>query len=136
MYELLSDITDRIPDPPRWWSRGIPRYCDFHPRHTLPSGTGLMLLLHVECQACEMKFDVAIFTHEQMGQNLKAVEKGTTIDAAYDDPPHHLNASGYNCSGNAMLMVPLRVHEAWQMTLVGQPWTRCRVLEGPVDPFA
>lgn len=54
----LNDITDRIAEPPKWWFNGIPRYCDYHPRHA--RGESIKLLVRVVCLYCMRVFDTAI----------------------------------------------------------------------------
>ena len=54
-----SDILERIPEPPKWWFQGIPRYSEFSP-DLVRYSSGEVALIETQCQQCHYPFDVAV----------------------------------------------------------------------------
>lgn len=131
MHQFFLDITDRIAEPPKWWGKGVPRYCDFHPRHARYGRT--VLLVRVACQRCGRRFDTAIGTDAVVGGKLIDTATGRPIEDAYDDPPCHLGDGGHDCAGNVALAEWIAVLEAWEEAN-GFDWNRRPDLEGEIPP--
>lgn len=60
MHIYYHDILKRIPEAPRWWLNGVPRFDAFTP-HDLNVYAREALLVHVRCQGCETDFHIGIF---------------------------------------------------------------------------
>ena len=134
MHIELLDITDRIPEPPKWWINGIPRYCEFTPDRA-DTFAPTILLVRSECQQCQKVFDVALGTNQRVAPNLLDADTNLWIDATSDDAPFHNGPDGYKCGGSTMLIDPIQVLQAWVRNRDCR-WTRRSDLEGIVDPRA
>lgn len=125
--QWLNDITDRIPEPPKWWLEGIPRYCDYHPSHFFCPPT--QALVHVRCLGCYQGFDVAYGFWNSTGMNLPDAEVLQAIDGYSDEPPFHLRATdGFACAGLSSGVEVELVLQVWQRHAL--EWVRCAHLEG------
>lgn len=135
MHYPLMDITDRIPEPPKWWLDGIPRYCEYHPGMFAFYKTNL--LVRICCQHCHRVFDTAVRTRATLEQHVLdpflgyPLDAGTgqVLDDAHDDPPFHLGSDGYVCVGNSMTADWVAILEAWEKD--GQKLRRRSDIEGP-----
>lgn len=132
MYDWFADITDRIAEPPKWWGKGVPRYCDFDPHRARYGRT--VLLVRVACQACGRQFDTAIGTDAKLGKKLIHPATLRSIQEVLGDPPHHLGENGYSCGGNGMLADEIAVLEAWEEAANRFDWNRRPDLEGEIPP--
>ena len=135
MHYPLMDITDRIPEPPKCWLRGIPRYCDYHPHVATFALTNL--LVRMRCEGCQRTFDVAFGTSAVLQSNVVDPvlgypldsTTGATIKEAHDDPPFHLGEDGFNCIGNPMTAGWVAILQVWERS--GAKWKRRFDLDGP-----
>jgi hypothetical protein len=108
---------------PFWWDQnGVPRYFDHHPKLCPDIYADEVILLEVECQACQRKFPVQMSWG--MRDKLAAVRRNAASDGPlptiaklvmeypeqihYGDPPIH-----GTCSGNTMNVNDLRILEFW-----------------------
>jgi hypothetical protein len=121
MYVSYDDILKRIPEPPLWWSDGVPRYEPFEPKMT-DVYAGEALLIEAKCQHCSRSFVLGIHSVINGPGYRREIEEANDIHL--DDPPSH------DCDGpgNSMSSVPVRVLEFWE-NLGGQDWRRVPELE-------
>jgi hypothetical protein len=118
MKIAYTDIIDRISDPPKWWdANGVPRYCDFHPRHA-GIYIDVALLVLITCQACGRSFHVGITCARREGAEglLKEAIEGTI---GYGDPPRGCCAMGATMTPDVE-----KVIEAWSRLNSEREWRR------------
>ncbi len=135
MYYPLMDITDRIPEPPKWWLEGIPRYCEYDPDEFTYYETNF--LVRIGCQYCRRAFDVAVYIKAIAAIGILDPVSGYPMDEAagrfmtnlFDDPPFHLGEDNFNCVGNSMLADWIAILQAWEGH--GPKRRRRSDLEGP-----
>lgn len=113
MHNSYKDIIDRIKEEPKWWDdNAVPRYCDFHPRHSPNIYANQVILLRIACQGCGKQFKVernwSPF-HQMHTMN------GTSFDQRLDniyfgDPPN----AGCCPVGPTMSSISLHIDEFWE----------------------
>lgn len=133
MHRSYEDITSKL-GPPLWWDdNGVPRYEAFDPE-LLGVYDRLGLLLLIECQACEARFNVAIaldgmaiHCSNLMGEdgtlNRKAAAEVGVYAFHYGDPPRH-----GGCVGETMQSTMKKVLQAWTKESM-VTWARVPELE-------
>lgn len=111
MKRHYDDILSRIPEPPQWFDEGgVPRFVAFAPDEAANIYAKEVVLLLVECQACEREFKVCLswsaMDHVRNIPPLSANPAGLE----YHDPPN------VECcaAGPTMNSVPIRVLEFWR----------------------
>ena len=121
-----DDILSRIPEPPLWWSSGVPRYAPFEPKMMSVYASEAMLL-ETQCQSCGREFALGICSESGEGGRLRAKLTGPDRMWGWADPPSHA------CHGDSMNVVVLSVLEFWQKVDVPgsalQEWERQPMLE-------
>lgn len=119
-----EDITSRIAEKPKWWFRGVPRYCEFSPQAT--AALIEVALVRAACESCRQEFRVAIEDPGyQWGLNaLDLIILNGDLGVA--------GVPAIGCCGAEHLIsaVELELLEFWD----GGPfdWTRRTDLEGPL----
>lgn len=116
MNHNFRDITNRIPEPPKWYdSNGTPRYGSFHPDMCPDIYTHEVVLIRISCQSCGAEFDVEMhstFWNKFHPQKLH-----------YGDPPIH------GCAGDTMNCEDHQILECWHRDPLGD-WARVPEHEG------
>jgi hypothetical protein len=106
-----SDIRSRIPEPPNWFDEhAVPRYCPFAPSEASDIYAKEVVLLLVECQACEHEFRVCLSWSAMDGVRDIPPLSANPAGLEYHDPPN------VECcaAGPTMNSVPIRVLEFWR----------------------
>ena len=124
MHVPYDDILSRIPEPPVWWSSGVPRYVPFEPHMTYIYAREAMLV-DAECQSCGRKFALGLHSH-QAGV-FRAKLAGPDNMWGWSDPPYH------HCHGDSMNVIVTRILEFWEQDQTPGPtlgnWQRDSTLE-------
>ena len=60
MHIRYDDILRRIPQSPKWWLDGVPRYDDFQPSDLCVYASEA-LLVHIRCQMCKHDFHIGLY---------------------------------------------------------------------------
>ncbi len=121
MWLSYNDILDRIPEPPLWWLRGVPRYKPFTPSSATIGGDQV-LLAEIECQACRERFTVGLYPREAGVQYRRELEETNDL-VGREDPPRH------NCGGDTMTATPVRILEFWERIWPAREWRRVKEFE-------
>jgi hypothetical protein len=125
MNAQYEDITGRIVEEPAWYDQnGTPRYGPFEPAHCPNIYAHIVVLLRIQCQSCQMKFDV------EMHDDGFFHTMGNPKKLHYGDPPRH------NCDrgGDTMNCEDLAVLEVWSREGGGiVDWQRRKDLEGLIE---
>ena len=103
-----TDILTKIDEKPLWWdSRGVPRYCEFHPDVCPNLYADEVVLIRIACQNCRTQFDVQCEWDVSMQEIPRFSEQPTQI--FYGDPPHN------RCCvvGPSMLSISLSTIQFW-----------------------
>lgn len=110
-----EDVTSRIDEPPKWYTKyGYPRYCEFSPGET-GVYVHYALLVEIQCQSCHRPFLVG---EGYQRENIYAILDGDEENFFYDlnkivegyhygDPPPH------DCVGDTMNCDDIRFVEVW-----------------------
>jgi hypothetical protein len=139
MYEPYFDIRERLGEPKWHDSRGVPRYCDFHPRE---AGVyqDWVALLEIRCQACDQPF-LVVDDYSRMDVFKVAQQRFLRtpgdldlekVDGAmpcaehpgwfhFGDAPWH---GEQQCAGTTMTTGVYRVVEFWSKD-GGEPIVQC-----------
>jgi hypothetical protein len=124
-----GDILDRIPDPPRWWFNGVPRYKSFSPRD-LSVGPLECGLARVRCQDCGTEFAIGIELDLFVDGSM--LDRILSDDFNYGDPPRHGAPDGSRCAGETMGALPVELLEAWRWEEKAMAMVRQPQFEGPL----
>lgn len=129
MHPSYSDILNRIPEPPVWYTHdGVPRYNEWQPREESIYASYSLLTL-IQCQDCPAQMlvgrdfdDMGLFrsrmvSHYYAGGNhndLSDLPPAATIlelaqSGSPGDPPHH----GCPGAGETMGCVPIKIVKFW-----------------------
>jgi hypothetical protein len=109
MKPSYKDITSQISAPPSWWQKdGVPRWGDFSPDKAASIYATEVVLMEVECQACQTKFTVSI-CNEIGTLNNELAKQILRGQLHYGDPPN----TGCCASGASMNSEPNRILEHW-----------------------
>lgn len=136
MHNGYEDIRALTSAAPQWWDEnGVPRYCEFHPKHIADIYADEAVLVTIACQSCHHKFPVA-FSCSKTGRIMDAVR----LDIQVTDSPtlrqmienrslHYGDPPNINCcsSGATMNCDDLFVVSYWHRGLEGANswnWTR------------
>lgn len=130
MKPRYSDILERVPDEPVWWTQhGVPRFCRFEPNRGSDVYATWAVLLRIECQYCSKEFDVELvwgsFTPSRPEVSIRSWRENPRykwFPFRYGDPPSH------NCTGDTMSSVPLRVLACYHHNKDGS-WERIEGFE-------
>lgn len=113
MHHDYKDIISRIPEKPKWWdSNAVPRYCDFHPKHSPNIYADQVILLRIACQGClnqilvEMNWGETDFV---LNPNVTSFDQRIK-DIYYGDPPN----TGCCDIGASMSSISLFVEQFWE----------------------
>jgi hypothetical protein len=131
MLTHYEDILSRIGEPPRWFDeQGVPRYCEFAPRHIANIYADECALLAIECQSCARPFLVAL---DAGTANRHVLGKGrgqetpwrTLADIIRSHEIHYGDPPNVDCCGvgHTQNSTPRRVLEYWE-----------RIQETYIDP--
>jgi len=123
MRLCYEDILTRIEEKPRWWdSKGVPRYCEFHPDVCPNLYADEIVLLRVACQNCKTEFDVQ-YEWDQFSTMLDRPSE-SLVTIAYGNPPHN------KCCmvGPSMQSISLFTIQFWKRNK-RQAWVRQPDLE-------
>ena len=142
MHVPYDDILSRIAETPLWWSSGVPRYIEFHPR-MVDVYISAALLVRGQCQACERQFTIAVAGRVR---DLISETGDAIIPGWGEDPPFHYNErypiDDQRCDGNFMSFIREEVLQAWwkapergigvggSTVIFTGRWTRLPHLEG------
>lgn len=131
MHTNYSDIIERIPEPPRWWFNGVPRYNMFTPAD-LSVGSIAAGLVRVRCQDCNLEFDIGI-EQDQYAETC-IFEQIASDEFSYGDPPRHSAPDGSRCSGETNSAIVVQLLEAWLREGGSLPFVRRTDFERLVGP--
>lgn len=136
MHNDYTDITSRIPEPPRWYDEdAVPRYCDPSPDTVSNIYAREVAFVEIACQNCGAEFLVAFSQahnfHYGTGKPIpwlsERVRDGTLH---YGDPPN----AGCCASGPTMNSEPRRVVSFWRKDYQQSwDWERVPELEIPIQ---
>jgi hypothetical protein len=129
MHQYYKDILDRIDEPPTWFDDyGVPRFADFSPQCLGNIYASEAALAEVSCQACGVRFKVALTDAFARGR-LGLSDEIRLGQVHYGDPPN-VNCCGAGASMNSVMH---RVLEYWTRDYeVSSGWQRDPTFEGPV----
>ena len=103
MHVSYDDIIHRIPENPKWWLWGVPRYSQFNPHDASIYGSQVVLV-RTRCQMCPAVFEIAEFpSHIDLRDQLALYG-----DLFVGDPPRH-----GDCGGNTMQSESIEILEFW-----------------------
>lgn len=125
MHQSYEDITGKLGQPTWWDERGVPRYCEFSPRHCSNIYADQVVLLRIECQGCGQPFDVCLSQSkmERYGY-IPTGEKGRAAfgqwpsleDLVREERIHYGDPPNIGCcpAGPTMNSIPRRVLQFWK----------------------
>lgn len=121
MNQNYRDIISKIDITPLWFDEhGVPRYCDFAPRHLANIYAVECVLMRVSCQGCAMQFLVAMSgSHAErlIDRSPLLWELIEAMTIHYGDPPNVACCP----AGPTMNSVPRQVIEYWRRRTSSEP---------------
>lgn len=131
MNRLYDDIISKMGEPLWYDGLRVPRYVEFHPRHTGVYDT-VVVLFEIKCQQCARKFRVArefdTFDMMRLSGQMPPPEDAQFAERLgrflhWGDPPRH---GGEDCpAGDTMNSIPVRVLQWWVKSRAGSfAWER------------
>lgn len=130
MNRYYQDLLNLSPTPPLWFDEhAVPRFCPFAPDEVANIYAAEVVLLGIECQSCETRFEVAMSWSDADLVLRKQRRFSLDVQALhYGDPPN------IQCcpAGPTMNSEPKRVLEFWRRD--GRfEWTRVPELEVAIE---
>jgi hypothetical protein len=130
MHVPYDDILKRIPDTPKWWDNGVPRYDPFTPGAISIYAT-TAILARVKCARCDEQFLVG--TTQRIPPQMSEDALARLITQIEDPPRHEGNKQNGDCSGCVMGWETLEILEAWNRQPGKRQWIRHPEFEGMVS---
>lgn len=110
MLRSYSDIRKLMWVDPQWWDdNGVPRYCEFDPKH-LDIYARQAALLRIACQSCGREFEAAVSFKRTAPLEPDIAEAIRSGWIHYGDPPN----IGCCPAGPTMNCLDLAVLEFWE----------------------
>lgn len=127
LYEDILALTDKEPD---WYDMaGVPRFAKFDPERCPNIYAKEVILLRIQCQNCQRKFNVEMHWDCYKGRQSisEAIGKGDLGYIHYGDPPRHgtgPDGKWLCAAGDTMNSEQIKILEFWTKGEHGIGWER------------